>query len=289
METPLPNKYIIGRLEMIIRNTNSLINLPDLLKQLQSHYYASVSFPIERKYLEEAIESFFKFLEQPQSVKEHIDFRISTLHRRGEIGFKHRDSSDDIYNDSKDFFHFHPAILGKYADFLKENLVVGDFITKANVIWDLTYHTVLNIITLLNNTYPGVKDNIFNTDDVHIILRFLKYNWDTSAKYLAKPHFDAGSFTLAIAESSPGLRIGSGPLDLQLVTHNAQQAIFMLSSNFKKIMPAENLKAGWHDVVQLDDNYIGKPYARWAIVAFIEGHSVTALPRTETHKWYMNS
>ncbi len=76
----------------------------------------------------------------------------------------------------------------------------------------------------------------------------------------------------------------------------------MLASNFEKIFNInknnENddrarhdikLLPGWHDVIQLDETRVGKPFARWAIVAFIDGHGVEALPRTETHRWYSES
>ena len=118
------------------------------------------------------------------------------------------------------------------------------------------------------------------------MLRFLKYNWQSSGKYLAKPHYDAGSFTLCLAESDPGLRIGRGPNDMKPVHHAENQAVFMLSSNFKKIMDGDSFSAGWHDVVQTNEDLIGKPYARWAIVAFIEAHDIEACSREETHKWY---
>jgi hypothetical protein len=61
----------------------------------------------------------------------------------------------------------------------------------------------------------------------------------------------------------------------------------MLSSNFKCILDTDDLSAGWHDVIQVDKTIIGKPLARWAIVAFIEAQGVEALSRTETHKWYV--
>lgn len=60
----------------------------------------------------------------------------------------------------------------------------------------------------------------------------------------------------------------------------------MLSSNYKQLFNTDKLSAGWHDVIPLDETRIVKPLARWAIVAFIEAQGVTALPRTETHKWY---
>ena len=59
----------------------------------------------------------------------------------------------------------------------------------------------------------------------------------------------------------------------------------MLSSNFKTVLDTQDLSAGWHDVIQTDETLIGQPFARWAIVVFIEAAGVKALPRTETHKY----
>ncbi|ASQ46027.1 hypothetical protein [Legionella clemsonensis] len=257
-----------------------------IFKQLQKLYYAPVPFPLETVVVENAINAFFKFLNEPEDIKNHIDFTIAPLHRRGDVGYKHRHANEHLYNDSKDFFHFHPALFEKYDTFLKANAVVLDFVLKAKPIWDLAYKTVYGILQALDKKFPALVKKVFETEHAHVLLRFLKYDWQESGKYLAKPHFDAGSFTLAIAESSPGLRIGSCPENLKLVEHKEGHAIFMLSSNFKQIMPTEELSAGWHDVIQLDETRVGKPFARWAIVAFIEAHGVVALPRTETHKWY---
>ncbi|KTD23473.1 Uncharacterised protein [Legionella lansingensis] len=253
---------------------------------LQKQFYAQVPFPMEQTIFVQAIEAFLKFLQEPSHIKNYIDFTIAPQHRRGDVGFKHREAGDHLYNDSKDFFHFHPALFAKYTDFLSANPVVFDFVSKAKPIWDLAYKTVYDVLFSLEKKFPGVVSKVFDAEYPHLLLRFLKYDWQESGKYLAKPHFDAGSFTLAIAESSPGLRIGSCPENLRLVEHKLGHAIFMLSSNFKQVMDTDDMFAGWHDVIQLDDTLVGKPFARWAIVAFIEAHGVTALPRSETHKWY---
>lgn len=255
--------------------------------QLQNQFYASISFPLDPLSIEKVMSAFFKFLEEPNYVKNHIDFTVSPLHRRGDVGFKHRDPNDHMYNDSKDFFHFHPAIFDKYPDFLHQHPIVNDFMLKAKPIWDLVYKAMSEILHYFESQNPGISSKIFDAEMSHILLRFLRYNWEESGKYLAKPHFDAGSFTLGIAESGPGLRIGSHPENLKLVEHKENQAIFMISSNFRKIMNNEDLLPGWHDVIQLDESYIGKPYARWAIVAFIEADGVEALPRSETRKYYI--
>lgn len=255
-------------------------------QSLRDQFYVNVPFPLSEKLIYETVQAFFEFLNEPEDVKNYIDFTIAPKHRRGDVGFKRRDPTDHIYNDSKAFFHFHPAVFDKYSDFLVANPVVNDFVTKAAFIWNITYETVKEILQLFENEFPGIVDRVFNTKHVHLLLRFLKYEWDKSGEYLAKPHFDAGSCTLAIAESCPGLRIGSNPENLQLVYHQPDNAIFMLASNFKKILDTSELYPAWHDVIQLDKAVIGKPYARWAIVAFIEAANVEALPRSETHKWF---
>jgi len=263
------------------------LSFEEIQTALQKQYYINVPFPIARSALDETVQAFFKFLAEPEAIKTHIDFSIAPKHRRGDVGYKHRNTSDDFYNDNKDFFHYHPALLEKYADFLQKQPVVYDFVFKAKPIWELAYQTVSKILKTFEPTSPGIHAKIFGTKQVHLLLRFLRYDWQASGQYLAKPHFDAGSFTLAIAESGPGLRIGSCPENLQLVEHRSQNAIFMLSSNFQKVINTNNqLCAGWHDVIQLDKSLIGKPFARWAIVAFIEAHDVEALPRAETHRWY---
>lgn len=267
-------------------NKNREFDFDKIHKSLQEKYYVNVPFPLDRSVLESAITSFFKFLDEPESIKQHINFTIAPRHRRGDVGFVHRDPTEDIYNDSKDFFHYHPALLEKYASFLDQNPVVSEFVHKANPIWEAAHQTVRNILKTFETNHPGISAKIFDTEHVHILIRFLKYNWQESGEFLAKPHFDAGSFTLAIAESCPGLRIGSGPDNLEPVEHRPGEALFMLSSNYEKVIETDTLTPGWHDVIQVDKTQIGKPFARWAIVAFIEAHGVEALSRTETHKWY---
>ncbi len=262
------------------------LDIDEIYNALQKYAYADIPFPLDRSQIEEAVQAFFKFLEEPENIKTHIDFTIAPLHRRGDVGFKHRDPNEDIYNDSKEFFHFHPAVFEECSDFLEQNPTVNDFMLKAKIIWDLAYKAVQKTLETLEPKFPGVCDKVFDTDRVHLQLRFLKYHWQNSGKYLAKPHYDAGSFTLAIAESCSGLRIGTSPETLKAVEHKDSNAIFMLSSNYQKVIDTDQLSAAWHDVIQLDETLIDKPFSRWAVVAFVDAHGVEALSRTETHKGY---
>jgi len=259
--------------------------LKERLNELKQSPYIKLPFIYDHNFIAGAVDSFFNFLDLPQEIKNFIDLKVSPRHRRGELGFRHRHSADDIYSDDKEFFHFHPLIFQNYGEFIEQNQVVSDFLVKANKIWLAVDELIDQIMRIYDQTFPGCKAKIFNQDPSHIVLRFLKYSWKNSSEYLAKPHFDSGSLTLALAESSPGLRIGSGPDDLQIITHEDKQALFFFSSNYKKIINSDEFLPAWHDVVQTDDNQIGKPCSRWAVVAFIDGNNVESLPRSETHKY----
>lgn len=261
--------------------------MEDLQAQFKDKNYARVDFPLPSTEIQDAADSFFTFLKEPDAIKRHIDFKITGPdHRRGEVGYTHRAPTEGPYGDSKDFFHFHPAIFEKYEEFLTLNPVVKSFMLKAHKIWNTAYATIDQVMKAFDSLYPGTWEKIFATDTPHIILRFLSYEWQHAGEYLAKPHYDAGSFTLGIAESAPGLRIGRDPTDLTLVPHHPQKAIFMISSNYKKIIEDPiDLWPGWHDVIQVDKTGLHAPCARWAIVVFIDGYNVKSLSQRETHEW----
>ena len=235
--------------------------------------------------LSSAVDSFFKFLDEPQKVKETIDYKLSKAHRRAEVGYKKREAEDN-YKDRKDFFHYHPIILLKHKEFIQQHSVVEDFLEKANVVWEAIESLAKQILTLLECDYPDLVKKVYDTDNTHLLLRFLKYEWDEAGKYLAKPHFDAGSFTIAISESCKGLRIGKSSKDLTEVEHEDGKVLFMLSRNCDKL-GIRDLPPGWHDAIQSDDTNLGKSCARWAVVFFIEGHNVTAPDKKETHKFHI--
>lgn len=264
---------------------NGCVDPQVLYDSIHEKYYALVPFEADPTLFSEAIDAFFAFLEQPDEIKDFMHFKIAPQHRRGELGLTHREPTEDGYGDKKDFFHYHPRLLEKYSQFAAENPVVGRFMTAADKIWQLGAETTKNVLLSLETYSPGICGKVFDTDEPHLVLRLLRYQFDQTQELLAKPHFDAGSFTLAMAESSPGLRIGSGPNDLKSVSHHPGQAIFFLSVNAQQLMAREELLPGWHDVAMLSKDDIGQTYTRWAIVMFIEGHSMTSTSRNETHRW----
>ena len=255
----------------------------DLKQDLKKQYYCKVPFAISHEQIQDAVEAFMEFLKQPNNIKHHIHYKISDIHRRGDVGFIHRDPEDDIYNDSKDYFHYHDSIREQYADFLHAHPGVNNFIEKASPIWKAAQETAQNILKPFDADSPGLYERIFGAKLPHVILRFICYNWESAQKRLAKAHYDAGSFTLALAESERGLRIGIDEDSLTLVEHHPNEALFFLSKNFSKLINSTDYKPAWHDVIQLNDQIIGKPYARWSVVCFLDANDIEAESRESTH------
>jgi len=100
----------------------------DLFNQLKQQHYTHVPFVMDAHLLQQAIDAFFRFLEEPPAVKEHIDFKLVPNHRRAEVGYGRRIAGQHIYNDSKELFQFHPLLFSKYASFLDQNPVVAELL-----------------------------------------------------------------------------------------------------------------------------------------------------------------
>lgn len=251
----------------------------EICASLEKDFYVMIPYDVPRPLMKDSVEAFLQFLNTDSSVKEHLQSLLPGNHRRRELGFSYRDATNNTDGENKNFFHYHPYLLKEHSRFISLNPTVSHFITHVDEVWNLVAEAAKQVLTRLDERFPGVYDEVFNTEEPHIVLRIVHYQASPHQEILARPHFDAGSFTLAIAESAPGLRIGSKQENLMLVPYEENSIIFMLGKNCRKLIPSETLLPGWHDVVRLD-----RLDMRWAIVAFIDGHHVEGPSREETHQ-----
>jgi isopenicillin N synthase-like dioxygenase len=252
-----------------------------LLNQLQSQQYAVVDFDLSQQEVQDSIKAFKDFLALPEVFKEKINHRVYKTHRRGWMGYQRR-SQESGDGDSKEFFHYHPFLEGMFQPSVRDNIVVQKFLKKANVIWRKAYDKLGFILKEMNKKFPGTYDHVFKTreEPIHLTLRFLKYDLQSPAEKIARSHFDVGTCTLAIAESHPGLRIGSQEATLKPVTHKPGSAVFFLAQNFEAMLgTGSNLLPAWHDVVQINTDK-----ERWAIVVFADLPNNVGASKEATHK-----
>lgn len=255
-------------------------------KTLETQFYAPVPFKYDHAFCTQAMDTFFDFLTLPEAQKMQFQGKLSETHRRSGLGLTYRKKTKGTdYSDQKCFFHYHPVLWRRHKRVVDQNPTTKRFFTKADALWHEAYARLKCALSQLESRHPGITDQILNTKTPHLVLRFLRYDVRTPGKLLAKPHYDAGAMTFAIAESKPGLRMGSTPQNLTLVTHKDKQALFFLGANFAQLTDTKTLKPGWHDVIQVGARPKNNQYERWAIVAFIDGHSTTGAPEALTHKW----
>lgn len=261
------------------------MNSKNLFSSLLDQAYYQIPFATPHQAILTAIEHFLGFLNLSDSIKSTIDFKLREENRRGDIGYKKRLASDEDYRDDKEFFHFHPEIFNRYQWLINEQPILSDFLNVAYDIWLAAESTVKTLLHQLEEQFPGCVEAIFPSGKSETILRFLRYDWQTCGRYLAKPHYDAAAISLAIAEDKPGLRIGIDSASLQLLQHQEEHAVFFISSNYKRVFGEQcPFKPAWHDVIQINESKIGYPYSRWAIVAFFVPYGVAELPRSFTHQ-----
>ena len=246
--------------------------------------YEAVPFSIPRQQILTAVAAFMDFLELPPSTKGRIDFHVNPTHRRSEIGYRFRRSTDGPFRDDKEFFHYHPAIHERYPEFLDSNPAVERFCALARPVFEAAVTTMRSVVEqMIEPVVPGICQRIFDVPLPHVQLRFLRYFWQVPGKNLAKGHYDCGLATLAIAESGPGLRIGHDDASLRPVVHRDREAVFMVGRSMSRF-PEMGLSPSWHDVVQSGDTVSCEPLSRWAVVCFMEVSGAVSFDRHTTHQ-----
>ena len=255
-----------------------------LKEALAEKNYAEVQFPITQKDFTEAAQSFFSFLELPQSEKETLHFTLHKDDRQGYGYVKRQRGVDD--KDNKEFFHYNPAIAERLhtLSVLKRDETV-DFLTHAHAIYEACTATAKDILGAFETEFPGIQERVVETNDTYMsasALRFLKYEPAGTGNFLAKGHYDRGTMTLALAESAPGLRIGKNAEALEAIAHTENTALFMPALLFSEITD-ERFTPAWHDVIQTSEDTYRKDAARWAIVFFADTKTTRTPSLEETH------
>lgn len=247
------------------------INLENILEEVKEKNYAVLPFSISKAELDKAAEDFMQFLTLPQEVKDKFHFKLDERNRGSNIGYvnKKQESGD---NDNKEYFHYN-----LYAEDLLEKIPESENITEvkkffdsARYIYSEAVETMSKVLKELDKKYPGLHDEFLEKKPHPLFyLRFLKYEPAGKGRFLAKAHYDRGAFTLALAESAPGLRVGRNDKNLKEVKRVTNTALFMpgLSSD---AYVSDSMTPAWHDVVQTGEDILNNTTARWAIVFFAD-------------------
>jgi len=165
------------------------------------------------------------------------------------------------------------------------NPAVKNFFRSVKQIYNESVRVLKTIIKVIDAHHSGIYDKVFlKNPDRLLCLRFVKYDLAGEGEFLAKAHYDRGFCALALAESSPGLRVGKDETSLEEVTRHGNTAIFMPAFTFNRDVGSDKFTPAWHDVVQKSEHTYSDKVARWAIILFADIHSDNSISYEDTHK-----
>ena len=251
--------------------------LETIVQEIKRDGFTSIPFMYKRNDFERAANRFLDFLELPLLTKSTFFAQTHPKDRGSTVGYVLRTgktisdtSTDEIIKlDNKEYVHYN-EYFEKYFGHLVNQPRVKEFIDEARTIYTLAKGTLYELLKEYEKEFPNIKEQFFaKRKPPRFYLRFLKYDNVGEDGTIAKPHYDRGALTLALAESSPGLRIG--PKDKQVeVKHQDGQALHFPGMGIEEATRKGYLPPAWHDVVQKNKEPIRPGVARWSIVFFAD-------------------
>ena len=259
------------------------MGLEQIRSDIKEKNYVELEFPLSNEYLVNAANSFLNFLKLPQELKDSMHLKLNPEDRGSNLGYVNRKQSKKDLDD-KEYFHYNADHIDKIInEEVQNNDVVMNFLGHANIIYNTGLNTLNKLLTNFEEDYEEIRSYFFQDDKpFRGFLRFLKYDIKNPGEVLAAEHYDRGVITLALAESTPGLRIGKDHNSLKRVEHLEYKAIFMPSLGFPKITD-ESFTPALHDVVRTEAEEVNKEISRWAIVLFADSHKLNYPSFEETH------
>ncbi len=235
---------------------------------LNEKHFVPVPHGIPHEELLTGIQAFLTFLEEvPEETKRRIHF-TSSFERGSAEGYN--DKRDIIGKDSKEFFHWSPRLLEypAYSELYTSSAQARTFFDSAEAIYTKIDTLATNLFL---TEFPELAHHcVVDGKLAYAVLRFLCYAPNKAGAFSAQPHYDKGYGTLAITESTPGLRIGCcDKHPLTKIVHENGTALFMpadlmFGDSGRTIIPT------WHDVVtEVDTKPVSERCERWAMVFFI--------------------
>ncbi len=236
-------------------------------QQLAKQHYARLPFNISKAELGEAARAFLDFPTLPTDVLRSLHFP-SPYENGTADGYT--DKRDSGRHDKKQLFHWSPLLEKQpaYQEVRRRYQVARTFFEHAAKIYDAGDEVSAKLLRR-HFTSNIVEQTVMKGRLASAVLRFLAYD-PQAQDFSARAHYDKCPGTLALAESSPGLRIGCcDQHPLKKVEYRDGTCVFMpgqllFEDTNGTIIPA------WHDVVHhADVPPVREDCARWSIVFFI--------------------
>jgi len=260
--------------------------------QICSRGFAEVDFALESSYMDFAAQSWLAFLTLPEDTKKQ--FFINNAFEgvsdsivgyvKSERKLDEKTGHPIGSTDNKEYFHFNRIAINELSTLALADDRALKFFANATNIYMEAEKTHKRIMLAFDQEFPGLYDRFFSAKVPELYLRFLKYDFDGSDRPIAMPHYDKGAFTLALAESTPGLRLHyegcDGNFDTTYVQKHPRAALAFPGFQFQGVTEGSFLPTA-HDVVPLSSQEGAG--VRWSIVCFADYGNLDPVPYQAIH------
>lgn len=244
--------------------------------------YHEVPFSIQDGAIQAAVDAFFDFLKLSDETKRRFGYNLrfnenDPNDRGSDLGYHFRQKEMGSRYDDKEYIHYnHHATERLRTSDAPPELV--ELLDRLDVVFAAAVAAARPVAEQIN-TYTGQP--LADVDCPLTCLRIIKYDRGQPGEFLAKGHYDRCTFSLAIAESAPGLRIGTNPEALHEVEHTNGQAL-LFPSLFLEDKTGGEFRASWHDVIQKSEDAYRPDASRWSIVFFCVPNSASPYFKSTT-------
>ncbi len=256
------------------------ITLRGIEEQWRERSYAIVPCVVSPQDIQVAVLAFQRFLSLPEEAKTSVHAQLYAGDRGSHIGYRRREPAEGAV-DRKVYFHFNRYACDAFPD--PQHNFVASLLDRAWALYEPLEAQARLLVSLFAERQPDILEQFFpRGQHPACTLRFLQYDAQPPGKFLATGHTDRSSFTIALAESKPGLRIGTSPSDLRPVRRNPGEGVFFAGERLKQSLGHRYVPA-WHDVADEPDETNHEP--RWAIILFFSPPGPNEMTFEENHRY----
>ncbi len=260
-----------------------MLSIQKILNDWATKHYTAIPFSLSQERMHGIGEEFLQFLTLPVELKKQIVTFQDPAYNNTDLGYYRREKGVG-HPDNKEIFQFHPALYKYVSSDVLRDSVVKSFLSKADELFNAGVVAYKEGASALDVEYPGTLQRFFPPNqEPFMMVRFVSYQPSGDEELNASFHHDRSSLTLALAESSSGLMMGSTQEDVHPVSHDPNTVLFfpaLLAHHtvggfsthqlqVDKSLRVQALKPTWHGVKQLPGQRIDPTTTRWAIVCFL--------------------
>lgn len=230
--------------------------------------FAFVETGVSQTFYESTAETAMQFLSslsEADKKKMQRCFKGEDDSEPGLLGYSEFHPTKPERGTEKIFFHYHPEVEKLFSEEFARTTGAERFLASMRSIWGAGLVAAQGVVRDLEKKNSDIREQLLPSGVAPaFVIRFVLYKKPPEGTLLIQGHYDRSSVTLALAESSPGLRVQDSNGRMNLINKSDGAAVVMAGKGMARIAPS--LPLSWHDAVQASDACVDEAHTRWAAI-----------------------